>query len=518
MKAEENLHRLRSLLLPGDQPDLLGLQQRIEVLERSATGPARAATTVSLSDEEEGRLARVLQPQMGRILRGYAVHMLGRLSARTNGFVHALLSWRRMKLRLKAIITGQSMRELVDSELRQTEVRRLYFIVRDAGILLFHWSNPDFVEEPGSETLDEVMTTAHVMTEFAPDRRDMPLRAINLSQSPTLFQASPRHVAAVEFTGGILRDERRAMISHAFGAMFDAAAMHRSTDAQSLKRETFTAFATSLVSRQKKGRDRRASPARILAVLAILGCLGWYGWRSYHQMQIMRAAGDIEQVIRRNFRPGDVVVDVEPDRAARRITVTGLGFGPGTAAQIERRAQSLAQPYALDFDLVVRDLDGARLERDALAASLSDAQIALAAARDEMSRMGARAVGSGTAPTDALRSWTTANAVFFARNTTPRDEARMNGQLDTLAALMKAASESRLRIEGFTGGDNREPERARRAKARALVIAEALVLRGIAPRRLNPMGGHRPFPAISEGNGLGSPNERVEFSLAFAGE
>ena len=518
MQAEEHLHRLRSLLLSDEHRDLIGLQQRIEVLERTSHGPTRPMQGVSLAEEEEGRLVGALQPQMGRILRGWMMHTLRRLGARTNSFVDALLSWRRIKLRLKAIITGQSMRELVESELRQTEVRRVYLVVRDAGVLLFHWSNPDFVEDPEPETIEEIMTTAHVMTEFSPERRDMPLRAINLSQSQTLFQASARHVVAVEIADGMVSEERKAIFSFAFEAMFETAAMHRSTDADSLERETFTAFATPLVSRQKERKDRRTNPAYIIALLAILGGVSWYGWRGYHQMQINGAAVDIEQAITRSFRPGDVVVDVDADRAARRIAVTGLGFGPGDAAQIERRARALAKPYALDFNLVVRDLDGARLERDALAASLSDAQIALAAAREQMTRMDERPVSVAVSPVLALREWVQGNAVFFGAEIALRDENRTSDQLDTLAGLLKAAPESRVRIEGFTGGDNRLPENARLAKARALLVAEALVERGIAPQRLNPMGGHRPFPSISDDRGPVSPNERVEFSLAFTGE
>ena len=518
MKAEEHLHRLRTLLLPEEHHDLLDLQRRIEVLERSVPGSARPANTVSLSDEEEGRLVQALQPQMGRVLRGSAMHGLRRLGARTNSFVDALLSWRRMKLRLKAIITGQSMRELVESELRQTEVRRLYLVVRDAGVLLFHWSNRDFVQEPEPETIEEIMTTAHVMTEFSPERSDVPLRAISLTRSTTLLQASSRYVVAVEIADGTISEERKAIFSHAFQTMFDVAAEHRSTDVESQERESITAFATSLVSRQKERVDRRANPAYILALLVILGAVSWYGWRGYHQMQITRIAGDIEQTIKRSFRSGDVVAVVNADRAARRILVTGIGFGPGGAEQIERRTRVMAEPYALDFNLMVRDIDGARLERDALAASLSDAQLALAAARDEMARMGERPVGVAASPVSALRDWVEANAIFFGAGMALRDETRMNTQLDALAGLMEAAPESKVRIEGFTAGDNRRPENARLAKARALIVANGLVSRGIASQRLNPMGGHRPFPAISEGRGPGSPNERVEFSVAFSGE
>ncbi len=522
MEAEEHLNRLRDLLRPEEERDLIGLQRRIEALERASPASLRPLHAMPVSDEEqEERLLRTLQPQMGRILRGSATHALHRLGARTNSFVDALLSWRLMKLRLKAIITGQSMRELVESELCQTEVRRLYLVLRDEGTLLFHWSNADFVEEPDEETLEEIMTTTHVMTEFSPERRAMPLREIRLSKSTMLVQASSRYVVAAEILNGIVTEERKEIFSHAFRMVFHAAAAHRGAeaDAETLTGEVVTAFAGSLVSQQKERPDRRTNPAYIIALLAILGGVSWYGWRTYHQMQITRTAAAIEQTVLRSFRPGDVVVEVDADRAARRIAVTGLGFGPGSAAQIERRAHTLAQPYALDFNLVMRDLDGARLERDALAASLSDARIALAAARDEMARMDARpAMAMARSPVSELREWVQGNAIFFGEGVVPRDKALMDRQLDTLAGLLNAAPESRLRIEGFTGGDNRIPDRARMANARALVVANGLTARGIGSRRLNPMGGHRPFPAISARTGPGSPNERVEFSLAFTGE
>ena len=282
------------------------------------------------------------------------------------------------------------------------------------------------------------------------------------------------------------------------------------------------AFGLPLVARQTPKKHRRGNPAYILGLLLLLCGVSWYGWRTYNDMQIRQVAGVVEQTIRRSFRPGDVVVEVVPDRSKRRITVTGMGFGPGGAGQIGRRVRALAAPYTLDFNLVVRDLDGARLERDALAASLSDAQSALAQSRTELGQLKAALAGANhaslTDPQDALRDWTRDYAVFFASGTDFRGPAFAERQLDDLARLMADAPAARLRIEGYTDGDNRIPANARIAKARALVVAEALRARGIAPRRLIPIGGHRADPAISDATGPDSPNHRVAFSLAFAGE
>ncbi len=518
--AEEHLHTLRSLLLSDEHQDVTGLTHRIEALERSSGGPVHVAKPAPAIVDDEQMVA-ALQPHFWRLMRGGIGHALNRLGRRTNRTVDALLSWRLAKLRLKAIITGQSLGELVSSELLQTEIRRIYLVVRDTGTLLYHWSNEDFVEQPSSETTDEILTTIHVLTEFAPERQDMPLRRMVLSESQVVIQASARHVVAIEIAPGTMTDSRREIISFACRTMFEAAETHRASDEESFERETMTAFATSLVSRQQEKKNRRANPAYVLGLLLLLGGVSWYSWRTWHHMQITQSAASIEQAIRRNFRTGDVVVDVVPDRAARRITVIGMGFGPGNAKQIERRAQNLAKPYNLDFNLVVRDLDAARLERVALSATLSDAQLALAEARAQMHQMaatgGTPTIGMAD-PVDALRDWTRDNAIFFGDGTTLRDPAFAARQIDRLATLMAAAPDSRLRVEGFTNGDNRHPSNSQMARARAITVIDALLLRGITADRLIGLGGKRSDTSISDITGPTSPNNRVEFSLAFTGE
>ncbi len=519
--ATEHLHQLRSLLLPDEQQDFSGLKRRIEALERApSTLSGRGAPPAPVIEDGE-RLVSAIQPHFPRLVTGGIGHALGALGRRTNRTLDALMSWRLQKLRLKAIITGQSLGELVGSELRQTEIRRIYFVARDDGRMLYNWWNEDFVEEPSAETVEEIVTTIHLLTEFTPERQEMPLRAITLSDSKIVMQASARHILVIEIAPGSMTESRKEILEFACRNMLYVAESQRAADDESFERETMAGFATPLVSRQKEKKNRRANPAYILWLLVLLCVVSWYGWRTYHQMQISNAAVTIEQTIRRNFRPGDVVVDVVPDRAARRITVTGLGFGPGSADKIGRRVNKLAAPYALDFNLVVRDLDGARLERDALAASLSDAQMALADARAQIDRMGSMApmaAPSRVDPTDALRRWTRDTAIFFAKGTAFRDQALAARQIDQLTALLAAAPDVRLRIEGYTDGDNRASANAQLARARAITVAGALRLHGVEANRLIPMGGYRRDTAISDQTGQDSPNNRVEFSLAFRGE
>ena len=520
VSAAEHLHRLRSLLLPDEQHDLSGLKRRIEALERSP-GYLSGRSVPALTTVDGEELAAVMQPHFMRLATGGVAHALGALMRSTNRTIDALMSWRLMKLRLKAIITGQSLGELVGSELRQTEIRRIFLVVREAGVMLYHWSNEDFVDAPPAEMIEEIMTTVHVLTEFAPERQAVPLRAINLSDAQIVLQASARHVVAIEITAGSMTQSRKDIIGFACRNMLGVAATYRAADEEAFERETMAGFATPLVSRQREKKNRRANPAYILGLLALLGGVSWYGWRSYHELQLHHSATAIEQTIRRNFRPGDVVVDVVPDRAARRITVTGLGFGPGSAGQIERRARTMAAPYALDFNLVVRDLDGARLERDALAATLSDAQLALASARAQIDRMESVAPVPGVTvadPVDALHDWTRENALFFGEGTAFRDPALAMRRIDRLAALLAAVPDIRLRVAGFTDGDNRTPANAQLALGRATAVADALIQRGIGADRFVLLGGHRRDAAISSETGPNSPNARVEFSLAFRGE
>lgn len=556
MVEEENLHRLRGLLLSSEREEIGTLNRRLDAIngfhtdldERSrkiaevlpgsfehachanqnrmaqALGPVLTDSIRAEMIASREEMAATLQPLMGRLVKGAVADSFTRLSRQVNEVIEAMLSVRGLKLRLKAIITGRSLRSLVLAELRSSEVSRLYLIERGSGKLLFCWSNPDICEAPDENAIEEVMTAVQVMTDFAPNRQDIPLEPLSLGASHGVLQGSPLHVIALETTAA-MTDARRQVIGHACRCTLDVAAAHNPGVDMPLNREAMNTFATQLMSRQKERKKGRANPAYMILSCLLLAMLVWLGWRFYHQIRIDRAAMAIETDISDSFPAGDVAVDVVPDRAARLITVKGVGFGSGDAGELARRAQAVAGPYDVDFQLIVRDFDKARSERASLANSLSETQLALARAQDEVVRLRVLATPKPAPvdPREALKRWTEANAIFFSAGATPRNGAVAMARLGELAALMRAAPAQRIRIRGFAdeaAAPGADPAIAniRVARGRAEFVAAALVQRRIAPERLIVVHSADPTDLIVAIQGTDSPNRRVEFSLAFADE
>ncbi len=548
----EGYEALRSLLLADEMDGLKAVKQRVDAIESfhsdlvvrrrkiaevlpdalsdaghfrtdevaKALGPAinQGVRAEMLNSRDE--MVAAIQPLAGRLVTAAVADSFSKLSEQVNKTIETLMSWRGVKLRLKALITGHSISSLVLSEMRTTEVERIYLIERGGGKLLFCWSNEGLVKAPAADTVEEIMTTVHVMTEFAPERQDMPMCSMNLSDSQVVLQASPKHVVAIE-AGGTMSDARKSILSNACRSMLSFAATYRSTPDAPLDRGAMTVFATQLVSGQPEKKESKYNPAKILGILALIGLVVWVGWRFYHTSKINGAAVDIETTIKRNFKAGDVVVTVEPDRASRTITVNGIGFGTESLSAIERRAYALAEPYDLQMNFMVRDLDSARLERDALSASLADAQLALADAKREMETLRipppTQVIVPPKDPARELRDWIASNAVFFGDGARPRDAGRMDAAIRELSALMAAAPESRLRIAGYADDTGAARTNTALSRLRAAYVASALTQEGIAAERLIVVG-LGAVDAISEVSGAGSPNRRVEFSLAFANE
>lgn len=550
----EGFDALRSLLLADEMDGLKAVQKRVDAIESfhsnlvvrrrkiaevlpdalsdaghhrtdevvKALGPAinQGVRAEMLNSRDE--MVAAIQPLAGRLVTAAVADSFSKLSDQVNKTIETLLSWRGVKLRLKALITGHSISSLVLSEMRTTEVERIYLIERGAGKLLFCWTNEGLVSVPAEGTVEEIMTTVHVMTEFAPERQDMAMCSMTLSDSEVVLQASPKHVVAIE-ARGMMSDARKSILSNACRSMLSFAATHRATPDAPLDREAMTVFATQLVSGQPEKKESKHNPAKILGIALLIAIAAWFGWRAYHTMQINKAATNIKETITRNFKAGDVIVVVEPDRATRTITVNGIGFGTGEATAIERRAYGLAQPYDLQMNFMVRDLDSARLERDALAASLADAQVALADAKRQMERLSVPppAPVVRADPVADLRDWMAGHAVFFSEGTTPRDSATMQRNLDTFAALLNNTPNSRIRVKGYSDPDAKTASgrvaNVSISEDRAAFIGQQLGERGIAAERIILVG-HGSADPVSTAIGLNSPNRRVEFSLAFANE
>ncbi|MFV0296401.1 MAG: OmpA family protein [Hyphomicrobiaceae bacterium] len=128
-----------------------------------------------------------------------------------------------------------------------------------------------------------------------------------------------------------------------------------------------------------------------------------------------------------------------------------------------------------------------------------------------------KAVGS-KAPSvlDELRSFVAANAIFFQDQRDYRDPQAADQVLDALANLIKKSG-AFVRVVGYTDDAGTAVRNSPLSLARAQKVVDDLVARGVPAQQLVAVG--RPNGKnVSQWDGAGSSNRRVEFEVGFLRE
>jgi outer membrane protein OmpA-like peptidoglycan-associated protein len=117
---------------------------------------------------------------------------------------------------------------------------------------------------------------------------------------------------------------------------------------------------------------------------------------------------------------------------------------------------------------------------------------------------------------EQLEAWTRSHAIFFSESDAYRDAAISKKHIAELAALM-SGNNAVVRIVGYTDGLGGSDRNSPLSLSRANKVEADLVAAGVARNRLVVLG-RTDLRNISNDEGLGSPNRRVEFEIGFEGE
>lgn len=214
--------------------------------------------------------------------------------------------------------------------------------------------------------------------------------------------------------------------------------------------------------------------------------------------------------------PNDQKPRVRSALSALDQTLAGLAKGNAAAiqAEITRTRDAVANLGPL---LAARPAEATQLASGspgaALLATADEAEITAVALAQTVALRKSLPV---SAPREKLEAWTRANAVFFSDEDAYREPQIAKKRIADLAALM-SGNDLVLRIIGYTDGLGGADRNSPLSLARASRVANDLEAAGIARDRLIVLG--RPnLRDISNGDGTGSPNRRVEFEVGFEGE
>lgn len=551
---EAALEKLKSLLLGDERKEIDSVDRRLEHVESfhndlnvrtriisevlipaldeaaynrpegisEALGPAIGAGIRHEMENSREEMVAALHPLAGRLVTSAVSDSFTRLSEQVNQSLESLMSPRGMMLRLKATLTGQSLATLMLAELRASELKRIYLFERRSMALKFVWPEADGPDAPTAKLVEEIRNTVQVLADMGKDDADMPIRALDLNGTHLVVQGSRTHFVAIE-SKGTLTAHRKGEMSAACLSLLDFAARNRKESGESLNTKAMTIFAQRLAKPKRSKAKGGINPFYLILSAALLGLIAWYGWGLYDGNRLKNRAEAVERHIASAFHDGDVVLEIDTDRSAGRIAVSGVGFGAPDLGMLYQETVRRAAPYDLDFNVAIRDVDGAALQQNEIEARLLQTQNELREARLALTELSAALRAQGERilrfdPTEPLTAWIAQNAIYFNDGDTLRSPESSAAKLDRLAEFMRVLPEQRLLVVGHTDrlgtpAINREIALERAEK----VIAE-MERRGIPRARFEARNSPAELKAFLTEPGVDSPNRRVEFALAFRGE
>lgn len=502
-----------------------------------------------------------LYPILGRLVSAYVSSTVREFMDEANAQLESRLSARRLRLRIKSLLTGRPYGELLLANTSRFELQEMLLIRRGSGILLDHWQaepSADEDAETGSDSLVSGLLTA--ITDFAEEAFDddvTQLRTLDIGRGRIHLRATPAYLLALICGGPETGRFRKRLDKELFGVLEEYADVVGDPDAAEDKPRlrailpTLAERLTTIVEAEKR------PPVLAVGILALIGVsvAGAIGWSIWKDAQVANIRADVERVIAQ--QPGlkgyPLTVDVAPDRT--KVSVTGLAPSPAAGAKLAGAAGQAISPIPLETHLAyvpsTESLQRALAELTDLAGKLRALEPALAATAsakglaevsDKVEALSGRLAGveskllqspsSSTVeklaatvqdlskrlddPRRVLRQWTRTNAVFFGEGAEFRSPAEAKTRLEALSRLVMATDAS-LRVIGYTDGTGGVGQNRRLATARADRVADELVALGVPRARVIVIGRSR-GPYLSDKKGPGSGNRRVEFEIAFRGE
>ncbi len=490
---------------------LAGALRRAEVASHREMSQALAPMVVAAIRSEiansRDMMVEALYPITGRLVAAAVSNAFRALVENINARLDRLLSTSLWRLRLRALLTGRPLAEILLEAAQRPRVRRILAVERDSGRLLAHWP-ADSAADSQDEMIGGMIAAISQFAAEAFSREHGELRTLDMGASRLLLRASARLIVAAEFLG-----EPRAGDE----ARMDAALLSLVSNAPA---EPDAAALTAVAADFAKTSPARGGKAGKLALAALALLLtGWAAYRPARNFLWQRRL-DAAFAQAKAAQPGldDWPLKLTLESAGRRATLIGLAPPEADLAALQRAIDGAGTPYRLDM----------RVARVATAASLDAAaprdqtQAALAAhgARAEalsgrVSRLeSAEAARKTEAATPAARlaRLAAATTIWFDAGTDFLDRQNAQAQIAVLALAMKESGAA-LRVVGYTDRLGSHRRNMKLSQARAVATVAALIAQGVDSSKLVSVGRGDESPIAAENGPDSRRNRRVVFEL-----
>jgi outer membrane protein OmpA-like peptidoglycan-associated protein len=516
-----------------------------------ALAPLVVRTVRTEVEASSDALPGKLYPHIGVMVRDYVRSAIRDLMEDINRRLEDGLTKNRLSLRIRSWTTGRPMAELALADTGRFEVEELHLIRRGSGELLAHWSrsNPEHPEgrqpDGNDALLSGLLTAMTAFIEEVYEAEKAGLRTIDFGGHTVYLRGSPLHLLAAKCRGATgaglhtLLDAEFLRALETNGRAPDLAAISQRLE-------------TGIAERQKNQRQaqRRSGmrPLRFLLWLLALALVTYFGWHGYLTYRTGTLQASVDKVIAETPAMKGYPTRATVEHGGARIEVSGLAPSGDIRTDILKRLGEVAPASVISETIgVVPGAESAHLAdeaartRERLAtlevrletmaatlAGMSKSMNGMNASLETMARMatvdaqlqGLRKEVAALAPKPDPRAdlerWLRTHAIFFSEDTAYSVPERTDAALDALATLMRG-TDTVVRIIGHTDERGTNDRNLALAMARADRVAADLARRGVDPSRLRTVG-RTAVLDISQRSGASSPNRRVVFEPAFAGE
>jgi len=175
--------------------------------------------------------------------------------------------------------------------------------------------------------------------------------------------------------------------------------------------------------------------------------------------------------------------------------------------------QASRERDAIQVQASRRQADSAQAQATTAQMQATTAQMQAAQAQERADALAARLRELEAKPTDRGLVVTFSDVLFDVGEATLRSGAM--ARIDQLAAVMREYPERNVLVEGFTDSTGSQSLNERLSERRALAVRQALVEKGIDPRRIVTRGHADRYPVADNSSGSGrQQNRRVEAVLS----
>lgn len=512
--------------------------------------------------QSQDLMVEALYPITGRLVSTAVARAFQRLVADINARLEAAVSplnWRR---RIKSLVTGRSLAEIVLSEAIGFRLERLLLIDRATGALLATWPARKGEEQQDGQTalMGGLLSAIVSFSRDAFEGNGHDLRALDLGDRVVMVRSSARRIVAAVGRGAVDEQIEARADSAFLNLLEQSAAAGDEADSH-----TLLASLASTLAAQSAPVRRGGVPFPLLFVAAsLLAVLGYWGAQALEARRTEQrldasvaalgekiAASGGAVVLARDARAHTVkAVGILPNEAARRdleaaivrelpgyrldaqvVTATG---GPGSLEAAMgydghiKRLESAFADLGRDAATLRRDAeslrqDAARLNQD-VASLRQDTEKRLESAEESVVSEAERLRTNIDEATRMLRNTRTAlalalpnYAMFFQEGTSYRAPTEAERDLDALATLLNSKPGPKIRLIGYGDNIGSRETNLKIALARVQKVAADLIRRGVDETRL-VVAARDGSQEIAQGDGPGSSNRRVTFELGYISE